>query len=361
MCGRMRFRSAVLVASAACLVGCGSEQTGEPALDTTTTPAAATSTTQAAATSTAPTSATSSTQAAATTPTQAELDVCDAGSSDVEIEVDGRAYPTEIHQPEGRAEAPAAVIDLHGLDSNGPAQATLSGFRQLADREGFVVAEPSGPVGLLGVTGWEIAALDEPDRDDAAAIDQLIDRLLNDHCVDPDRIFVAGFSNGGFLAAELACRPGSRVAAIMAVAGFHAPEPCERHVPTLVVHGTADPIVPLGPNGMSLVVDETMPPPVIELLASSIEQEVAMSARGAGCDDLPTSTELADDITELSYDGCLEGANHKLVLVEGGGHTWPGAAPTADEGFLGPTTTNYDASEAGWAFFAPYSKPSGLR
>jgi len=275
------------------------------------------------------------------------------------VEVDGRAYPADIYQPQRRDAAPAAVvIDLHGLDSSGPAQAALTRFRQLADREGFVVAEPSGPVGPLGVTGWEIAALDEPDRDDATAIDQLIDTLLDDQCVDPEQIFVAGYSNGGFLAAELACRPGSRVAAIVAVAGFHMPEQCDRHVPTLVIHGAADPIVPLGPNGMSLIVDNTTPPSLAALLASSIEDQVAMSASSAGCANPPTSTELADDITELSYAGCVGGADHKLVLVEGGGHTWPGAAPTQDEGFLGPTTANLDATEAGWAFFTSHSKPS---
>ncbi len=339
---RIRVASAVLVASATCLVGCASEQTNGP-----DAAAAATSTTQAASTST----------------TQVGLDACEVaptpGLTTAAVEADGRSYPTEIYQPKRRDPAPAAaVIDLHGLDSNGPEQAALTRFRQLADREGFVVAEPSGPVGPLGVTGWEIEAIDEPDRNDLAAMNQLIDILLDDYCVDPERIFVAGYSNGGFLAAELACQPGSRVAAIMAVAGFHTPEPCDRHVPTLVVHGTADPIVPLGPNGTSLIVDDTTPPSLAELLASSIEEEVAISARGSGCDDPPTSTKVADDITELSYQGCNDGADHRLVLVEGGGHTWPGAAPTADEGFLGPTTTNFDATGAGWAFFTSNSKPS---
>ncbi len=324
---RMKVGSALLAASAACLVGCASERTDGPGA-----------------------------VGAASSTTRMALDVCEVaptpGLTTTAVEVDGRSYPAEIHQPKGRDAAPvAAVIDLHGLDSSGPAQADLTRFRQLADREGFVVAEPSGPVGPLGVTGWEIAAVDEPDRDDVGAIEQLIDILLDDHCVDPDRIFVAGYSNGGFLAAELACRPGSRVAAIVAVAGFHTPEPCDRHVPTLVAHGTADPIVPFGPNGMSLIVDDTTPPSLVDLLASSIEEEVATSARGAGCDDPPTSTELADDVTELNYDGCVGGAIHKLVLVEGGGHTWPGAALTADDGFLGATTANYDATEAAWAFF----------
>lgn len=331
----IRTGSVVLIAAGALLAGCASETKEELGADS-----------------------------AAAGPTQPALDECavvpTAGVQAANVTVNGLDYPTEIHQPAGRSAAPvAALIDLHGLDSNGPTQAALTRFRELADREGFVVAEPSGSVGTLGVTGWEIAALDEPGRgtgrDDLSAMDQLIDKLIDDECVDPDRIFVAGYSMGGFLAAELACSPGSRVAGILAVAGFHAPEPCERHVPTLVVHGTADPIVPLGPNGTSLVVDDTMPQAARELLASSIEQEVATSARGADCDDAPTSTELADDVTELRYTGCAGGAEHRLVLVEGGGHTWPGAAPAADADFVGATTTNFDATEASWDFFASHS------
>lgn len=330
----IRTGSVVLLAAGALLAGCASETREDLGADS-----------------------------AAASSTQPALDECavapTAGVQATNVAMDGLDYPTEIYQPAGRSAAPvAAVIDLHGLDSNGPTQAALTRFRELADREGFVVAEPSGSVGPLGVTGWEIAALDEPGRDDLSAMEQLIDKLVDEECVDPDLVFVAGYSNGGFLAAELACSPGSRVAGIVAVAGFHAPEPCERHVPTLVVHGTADPIVPLGPNGTSLVVDDTMPQAARELLASSIEQEVATSARGAGCDDAPTSIELADDVTELRYTGCAGGAEHRLVLVEGGGHTWPGAAPAADADFVGPTTMNFDATEASWEFFASHSKGS---
>lgn len=343
---RIRRGSAIL-ASAVWLIGCASD----PAATTET--AAQTSTTQAAVPST--------TQIVATSTTQTGPDVCAAtpplGLTTSAVQADGRVYPTEIYQPRGRdAVRIAAVIDLHGLDSNGPTQAALTGFHDLAEREGFVVAEPSGPVVPLGVTGWEIAALDEPDRDDLGAMNQLIDILVRDYCVDPDRIFAAGYSNGGLFAAELACQRGSRIAAIVVVAGFHTPEPCERHVPTVVMHGTADPIVPLGPNGASIIIDDTTPQAVRELLSSSIEQEVDTSAIAAGCNDTPLSTRLADDVTELSYEGCAGGADHHLILVDGGGHTWPGAAPMSDAEFLGPTTTNISATEMAWAFFASHSK-----
>ncbi|CAN0486918.1 unnamed protein product, partial [Phaeothamnion confervicola] len=128
-----------------------------------------------------------------------------------------------------------------------------------------------------------------------------------------------------------------------------------RHVPTLVVHGTADPIVPLGPNGTSIIVDDATPESVRDLLSSSIEQEVDTSADDAGCDEPPTRHELADDVIEVTYQGCDLGADHQLILVDGGGHTWPGAAPTADADFLGPTTTSFDATATAWAFFVSHS------
>lgn len=278
------------------------------------------------------------------------------GVTAFEVNADGQVYPTEIYRPSGRgATRLPAVIDLHGLDSNGPAQAALTGFRRLGESEGFVVAEPSGPVGPLGVTGWEIGALDEPGRDDIGAISRLIENLVEERCVDPERIFVAGYSNGGFLAAELGCSPRVRIAAIASIAGFHAPPACDRHVPTLVMHGTADPIVPIGPAGNSLIVDDTTPEAVTQLLSASIEDEVAASAVDAGCTPTPTSSKLAPAITEMTYPDCSGGAAHELILVDGGGHTWPGAAPTADADFLGPTISELDATSTVWKFFVAHA------
>jgi polyhydroxybutyrate depolymerase len=40
-----------------------------------------------------------------------------------------------------------------------------------------------------------------------------------------------------------------------------------------------------------------------------------------------------------------------LILVVGGGHTWPGS--TARERWLGPSTLDVDANELMWAYFEP--------
>lgn len=275
------------------------------------------------------------------------------GVGTIDITEGTQSYPTEVYRPEGFGlERLPLVIDLHGLDMDGPRQAEMTGFRRLADTERFVVAEPSGPVGPLGVTGWEIVATDEPDRDDIGAIARLIDRLVEERCVDRDRVLVSGFSNGGFLAAELGCSTRVPVAAVAAVSGFHQPVPCERHVPTLVMHGTADPAVPLGPDGTSLVVDDTTPPAVTELLSASIVGEVEAGALDAGCEPGSAPDDIAPTITMTTYEGCDGEATHELILIDGGGHTWPGSAPTPDADLMGSTTTELDATLTIWDFFA---------
>jgi len=46
---------------------------------------------------------------------------------------------------------------------------------------------------------------------------------------------------------------------------------------------------------------------------------------------------------------CEEGAAVELYVVEGGGHTWPGAA--IDVPVLGETTHEISATDLIWAFF----------
>jgi poly(3-hydroxybutyrate) depolymerase len=44
-----------------------------------------------------------------------------------------------------------------------------------------------------------------------------------------------------------------------------------------------------------------------------------------------------------------------LILVVGGGHTWPGS--TARERLLGPSTLDVDVNELMWAYFEPRTAP----
>ena len=65
--------------------------------------------------------------------------------------------------------------------------------------------------------------------------------------VDPDKVFVVGFSNGGYMAHRLACELGGLVKAVVSIAGAGpvsaVPCPASAPVRVLEVHGDADTVV----------------------------------------------------------------------------------------------------------------------
>ena len=68
--------------------------------------------------------------------------------------------------------------------------------------------------------------------------------------IDPERVYVVGFSNGGFMAHRLACFMDDRLAAIVSIggAGRAREEACGPTTPIAVaeIHGDADPVVAYG-------------------------------------------------------------------------------------------------------------------
>ncbi len=144
---------------------------------------------------------------------------------------------------EGSAAAgPLPVIfDLHAYEEPGPLQVTLSGLGPYGRAHGFTVVTPwitGRPVPL-----WHSV----PGSRDLAWFGDLLSHVEATSCVDENRVFVTGYSNGAFMTSLIACRYSSRVAAVAPVAGIQADAPCRttRPVPVVAFHGTADPARPL--------------------------------------------------------------------------------------------------------------------
>ncbi|MCA9685038.1 MAG: alpha/beta hydrolase fold domain-containing protein, partial [Myxococcales bacterium] len=161
------------------------------------------------------------------------------------IEVDGTRRDFLLHVPEGAAPAEGRplVIAFHGAYSTPDATEDYTGLSTLADAENFVVVYPKGKQRL-----WNDGRI--PDAyDDVAFTAALIDHLIAGEDVDPDRVFVTGISNGGFMAHRIGCDLGDRVAAIAPVAGTLSQElleVCEPAGPVamMMFMGTDDDLVP---------------------------------------------------------------------------------------------------------------------
>ena len=218
------------------------------------------------------------------------------------------------------------VVDLHGLNSNPPAQDDLSGFRAKADEEGFVVAQPQA-AGV--VPTWQAGMTPSPDVDFLRTVIADVSSLI-----DVGSVFLSGFSNGGGMAHRFACDAPGEVTAIGTVAGAYPDSgPCEGPVPVIAFHGTGDPVVPFRGAGFLL-------PDVTEWSASW--------AQRAGCVESAAS-EVASDVSETTWRQCDADASVRLYVIADGGHGWPGTTSTPR--FLNSTDA-ISATDLMWDFFS---------
>ena len=236
------------------------------------------------------------------------------------------------------------LLNFHGLGSTAEQQELYSGFTAVADREGFILVSPDG-LGLIHE--WHVFGPDEPGYvDDIAFVDALIDRVSSEACVDPQRIYADGISNGGAITSLLGCNL-DRIAAIATVAGApYSQDVCQRDrpVPIIAFHGTDDFLAPFNMGDFLLSV----------LPIADVRDDMAIWAQNNGCDPTLQSDQIASDVTLESYRGCDENADVQLYVVENGGHTWPGA--DFDISILGRTTQSIDASELIWSFFKAHPR-----
>ncbi len=233
------------------------------------------------------------------------------------------------------------VLNFHGHGSSAAQQENYTGFSQLADRQGFVVAYPQGIVGPDQHTGWSSGGVGKPQVNDVLFASDLISRLQGMLCIDPLRIYATGFSNGGGMTSLLACRLANRIAAFAPVSGsYYVPvggcHPA-RPVSILEIHGTGDTIVPYDGNStIGLVGSETL--------------AQTWALRDA-CSQKPETASLGNGVTSFTWTDCADHVTAAHYRVLHGKHVWPGSSslkqvPAGD--------VNLDASALIWSFFVAH-------
>ncbi len=160
-----------------------------------------------------------------------------------------------IFEPSGPGPHPT-LLTLHGWGAS--AMDLLPLAPMLADGR-FLVLCPQGPMrfpvapGQDGFGWFPISGGGPTDLDAAArAVDALrrfLDEAVRRYPVDPDRLGLLGFSQGGVMAYALALAEPQRFAAVAALSSW-LPGPLAAGVaglplPALVHHGSRDPIIPV--------------------------------------------------------------------------------------------------------------------
>ena len=259
-----------------------------------------------------------------------------------------REYLLYVSRSYDRTKPTPLVISMHAAALWPATQMETSQWNKVADEHGFIVVYPSGTTLRGGGTGvlpkvWLL----RPEANLVANvrfISELIDTLEAAYNIDPTRIYVNGFSNGGAMAFALSCTLSHRIAAVGTVSAAQDQRPWSwcadsRPVPLINFHGTAD----LVPYNGGKVWASPRPFP-------SVPTWTANWAQRNRCGPNPIESVVAADVTRLEYTNCANDAVVVLYTVQGGGHSWPGGKPLP-EWIVGPTSRSIDATSRMWAFF----------
>ena len=280
------------------------------------------------------------------------------GTTERQIEsgADERSYL--LHVPpsyDGRTRLPVIVL-FHGLGGDAGDVLRSTRMDELADEEGAVIVAPQGS-GIIA--SWDFGSdSDKPGADVAFAHD-LLDEVKGTACVDPDRVFAAGFSNGSALALALACEDSTDFAAFAGVAAPFFAQRCRSAPPRSIIyfHGAADVVVPY--SGSKTIIGRL--PGVIEAMTRwALHDECRRPAR--------TST-VSEHVQLYRWTRCAGSHDISAYVVAAGGHAWPGGIDLrtpADRGRADAemlprtgTTQEISATDLMWSFFARHPRSPG--
>jgi len=160
------------------------------------------------------------------------------------------ARPVSLYIPsnyDGQAAMPLVIV-LHGYTLSGQIAESFFNFRPLAATRGFLYCYPDGTTDQWGNRFWNAtdACCDfwTTGVDDAGYLRGLIEEIARQFVVDRKRVYLFGYSNGGWMAYRMACQHADLIAGIASLAGATFLEPSQggpsEPVNILNIHGTAD-------------------------------------------------------------------------------------------------------------------------
>ena len=267
-------------------------------------------------------------------PTATAAPTIQPGDSTRTLTVNGLKRDYLLHIPPGleRSRAVPVVLAFSGYGMTPSNLQTLTGFNDVANKDGFLVAYPKGTGSSDSELSWNAGiccgAAQTNNVDELAFVREILKDLGTVASLDTKSIYAVGFSNGGVLLYRLACEMSDTIAAIAPVSGLLADSPCQPQQPVSVihVHGTADPLIDI----------------------AGAEQSIETWAQLDGCTGSAHVEKLGTVITHAVHDSCRAGTAIELYTISGGKHEWPSnkLLPTAE---AWPTII--------WEFFAAHPKP----
>ncbi len=219
------------------------------------------------------------------------------------------------------------LVLLHGLGDSGASLAAQLELREFAEAHRFSFMAPEGHLDYAGRRFWNASAsccnFDQLEVDHVAQLREWIVTAVKNPAVDPRRVYLVGYSNGGFMAHRAACELSALLRGIFSIAGagpddFKTCKP-DNKLSVVQIHGDRDAIVSF--DGGYLFADQRRP------RHPSAEKSVRWWAKFNACAktasvsrNLDLDPRIPGGETEvLSYPDCAEN-RVELWRIRGGDH-----------------------------------------
>ena len=229
------------------------------------------------------------------------------------------------------------VVMLHGGTQDAATFAAATGMNDLAERETFLVAYPEQPRSANPGRYWNWFAPGHQRRSDGepSLIAGITRQVIDEYRVDADRVYVAGFSAGGAMAAVMAAVYPDLYAAVGVHSGLayatagdlpaalaamrqgppHPARPPAQPLPVIVFHGDRDATV--APANAAGLIDHALAPAATDRLPSPRPATVISSGQVPG----------GHAYTRTCYQGPAGTTLAECWTIHQGGHHWSGGIP----------------------------------
>ena len=176
----------------------------------------------------------------------------------IEVEGETREYLIHIPNSYDTTKSVPIMLNFHGFGGSASDYMQEADMRSLAESGTFILIYPQGSY-LNGFSHWNACPIggdNKSDADDFGFVEDIIDEISSQYNIDMERIYAAGYSNGGMMAYGLANYKSDLIAAVASVSG--AMLDCigntSHPMPVLHLHGTDDYVLPYnGGKGVNSV------------------------------------------------------------------------------------------------------------
>ena len=166
------------------------------------------------------------------------------------IEVDGetREYLIYIPNSYDTIKSVPLLLNFHGFGGSANEFMNDADMRSLAASYSFILVYPQGS-SLDGFSHWNACPIggdNKSDADDFGFVEAIINKVSSQYNIDVERIYSAGYSNGGIMAYGLANYRSDLIAAVASVSGamLDCIGSTSHPMPVVHLHGTSDGVLP---------------------------------------------------------------------------------------------------------------------